>query len=214
MMELECAKLETRLSQMHTNPQKRRRKSRKTRWDLEGLENETRYLDNLARKALSPLSLYPAQKPVDFEEDYSHYPKIREPHRIGERVRIVEVPSRRQPQRKSEPSQDFSFMQPIGSSSRMQNSLFERSFQKENLHSSRMRSKQTENNFIDQNSMEKKKKHHHQHSTVKINRIIANPTPPQRKKNKIILGDAPKAGLDTELDEFVDHISDFGKWND
>ena len=215
LMELECAKLETRLSQMHTNPQRRKKKSRKTRWDLDGLEKETRYLDNLARKAMSPLSLYPMQNPVDYEEDYSHYPKIREPHRISEKVKIIEVRGNRQQKRKNENIHDFSFSQPTYSSSKFQNSFIEKSFQKQNQSNTNIHNrskKQSENNLSNQQSMERKHKHHY--STVKINKIIANPTPPQKKTNKIILGSPPRAGLDTELDEFVDHISDFGKWND
>ena len=200
---------------MHTNPQRRRRKSRKTRWDLDGLEKETRYLDNLARKAMSPLSLYPSQNPVEYEEDFSHYPKIREPHRISEKVKIVEVKGRKQQRRKNENFVDFSFSQPTYSSSKMQNSFVDKSFQKQaqiNSNTQPKRNKQIDSNISNQNSVNRK--HKHQYSTVKINKIIANPTPPQKKKNKIILGSPPRAGLDTELDEFVDHISDFGKWND
>ena len=88
LMELECAKLETRLAQIKRVPETKRKKSRKTRWDLDGLERETKYLDNLAKKALSPLSLFPSQKPVSYDEGYSHYPKIKEPHRICEKVRF------------------------------------------------------------------------------------------------------------------------------
>ena len=184
MMELECAKLETRLSRMNTTSYRKHRRSKKTRWDLDDLDRETMYLDNMARKALSPLSLYPSVKKVDYFEENSDIPRIREPHRVSEKIQIVEVQKER---RRAEPTK-------------------------------------IKNLFVSENkknfdfSAQKETKHHRtqkQKNTFRINRIIANATPPQNKRKTYDLhGPPPVAGIDEELENFVDEISDFGKWND
>lgn len=189
LLELEFARLETKLARHSATPQKIYHKHHhKPRWSLDDLRSETKYLDNLARKALSPVRFYPPQPELDLEENLSRtYPKITEPHRIDPKVTVVEVNNKddRIKSRNNELS-DFKPTAPI------------------NL--------MTEAD-ISFGFKPKQKKHQHKHREP-VYKIRKSPEKqyPHKTAKAIVLGTPPEAGLDAVLDTFIDNIQEVGKW--
>ncbi|EAY06732.1 hypothetical protein TVAG_310190 [Trichomonas vaginalis G3] len=189
LLELEFARLETKLSRQPVYTEKKHRKShRKPRWNLDDLKSETKYLDYLARKALSPVKFYPTQPKFDENENLSQiYPKITQPHRIDPKISFVTVNNKSNVQ------------------------------QMKNNQLSEIRPSIAVNLMTDANVSlgfkPKKKKHDHHHREPVI-RIKKSPEKqyPRNTAKSLVLGTPPEAGLDAALDTFIDNIEAVGKW--
>ncbi|EAY17679.1 hypothetical protein TVAG_169910 [Trichomonas vaginalis G3] len=190
MLELEFARLETKLARQSSTPEKYYTKPHyKPRWSLDDLRNETKYLDNMARKALSPVRFYPSQPVYDIDEDLnSTYPKISEPHRIDPQITLVPV------NRGNDYTYQRNTIQPEIPPSLPVNLM----------------------NEADPSLglRPKPKKHEHRHREP-IYKFRKSPQKeyPRKTAKQIELGTPPDS-LDAALDSFIDNIEEVGKWAD